>query len=121
VPDTSALFTKHALVERHSNLLKATSVAWALRNRATNGLEEAEAVFESQSGELLLYEPAFLRGTPQAARIAPIAPCEGSKSASIARDLHRAVRVTLHDFSDQRVAGQTIGFANRRPRQGRTL
>lgn len=61
VPDTSALFTKHALVERHSNLLKATSVAWALRNRATNGLEEAEAVFESQSGELLLYEPAFLR------------------------------------------------------------
>ena len=60
VPDTGALFAKRALVERHPNLLKATSVAWALRNRAKNGLETADAVFEAQSGELLLYEHAFL-------------------------------------------------------------
>lgn len=61
LPDTSTLFDKHGIVQRHANLLKLTSVAWALRNRATNGLSEAGAVFEAQSGELLLHEPAFLR------------------------------------------------------------
>jgi hypothetical protein len=59
VPPTTELFTRHALVERHPNLLTEPRVQWALRNRKSNGL--AGAVFESRAGELVVHEPAFLR------------------------------------------------------------
>lgn len=59
IPPTSELFPRHALVERHPNLLTEPRVQWALRHRATNGLEDA--VFLSRSGELLVHEPGFLR------------------------------------------------------------
>jgi hypothetical protein len=42
------------------NLLNLHRVAWALRNRHTNGLFAAGAVFDSPCGELLVHEPTFL-------------------------------------------------------------
>jgi hypothetical protein len=74
LPPTSELFPRHALVERHPNLLTEPRVQWALRNRDRNGL--SEAVYESRSGELLVHEPGFLRwylglsgrGKPRASR-----------------------------------------------------
>jgi hypothetical protein len=59
LPPTSELFPRHALVERHPNLLTEPRVQWALRNREKNGL--SDAVYESRSGALLINEPAFLR------------------------------------------------------------
>jgi hypothetical protein len=59
IPPTCELFPRHALVERHPNLLTEPRVQWALRNRDKNGL--SAAVYESRSGELLVHEPGFLR------------------------------------------------------------
>lgn len=59
IPPTTELFPRHALVQRHPNLLNESRVQWALRNRARNGL--ADAVFESRAGELLVHEPGSLR------------------------------------------------------------
>jgi hypothetical protein len=59
VPPTSELFPRHALVQRHPNLLTEPRVMWALRNRSKNGL--ADAVYESKAGELLVHEPRFLQ------------------------------------------------------------
>lgn len=58
VPPTTELVTKAQLIARHSHLLSANRVAWALRRRAVNGL--ADAVFESPCAELLIHEPSFL-------------------------------------------------------------
>jgi len=58
VPPTAELVTKAQLIARHSHLLSANRVAWALRRRAVNGL--SDAVFESPCGELLIHEPSFL-------------------------------------------------------------
>lgn len=59
IPPTFELFSKEALVERHSNLLTHPRIQWALRNRASNGL--SSVVYESRSGQLLIHEPEFLR------------------------------------------------------------
>lgn len=59
VPPTTELFSRHALVQRHPNLLTEPRVQWALRDRKRNGL--AGAVYESRGGQLLVHEPAFLR------------------------------------------------------------
>ena len=74
VPPTTELVTKAQLIARHSHLLSANRVAWALRRRAVNGL--SAAVFESPCAELLIHEPSFLawflglsgRGKPRASR-----------------------------------------------------
>ena len=74
VPPTTELVTKAQLIARHSHLLSANRVAWALRRRPVNGL--SDAVFESPCGELLIHEPSFLawflglsgRGKPRAGR-----------------------------------------------------
>jgi len=74
VPPTTELVTKAQLIARHSHLLSANRVAWALRRRTVNGL--SDAVFESPCGELLIHEPSFLawflglsgRGKPRAGR-----------------------------------------------------
>jgi hypothetical protein len=34
IPPSSELFPRHALVERHPNLLTQSRVQWALRNRS---------------------------------------------------------------------------------------
>ena len=60
VPNTSELFNKHQLVERHSHLLTEHRLAWALRNRARNGLAAAGAVYDSPCGELILHEPSVI-------------------------------------------------------------
>jgi hypothetical protein len=59
IPPTAELFPRHALVQRHPNLLTEPRLQWALRRRATNGL--SDAVFESRAGELIIHEPTFLR------------------------------------------------------------
>ena len=74
VPPTTELVTKAQLIARHSHLLSANRVAWALRRRTVNGL--SDAVFESPCAELLIHEPSFLawflglsgRGKPRAGR-----------------------------------------------------
>lgn len=58
IPPTTELFTKAQLVARHSHLLNANRLVWALRRRTINGL--SDAVFDSPCGELLIHEPAFL-------------------------------------------------------------
>lgn len=60
LPPTSELYTRSQLIQRHPHLLSEHRVAWALRNRRTNGLNSAGAVFDSPCGELLIREPAFL-------------------------------------------------------------
>ena len=64
LPPTAELFTRRAFAQRHPNLLNDWRVEWATRNRATNGLNDCNAVFESRGsggeGELLIHEPAFL-------------------------------------------------------------
>lgn len=61
VPPTSELFNRRALAGRHPHLLSTNRIAWALRNRRTNGLDASGAIFRSASGEDLILEPAFLR------------------------------------------------------------
>ena len=76
IPPLSEVYPRRELVDRHPHLLNEHRVAWALRNRRTNGLSAAGAVFESPCGELLIHEPAFLawflglagRAKPRAAR-----------------------------------------------------
>jgi hypothetical protein len=58
IPPTSELFLPKQLVDRHPHLLNEHRVAWALRNRASNGLEDS--VYEARSGELVIHEPGFL-------------------------------------------------------------
>jgi hypothetical protein len=60
LPPTSELFTSRPLIDRHPHLLNPSRVAWALRNRESNGLTKSRAVFESPCGELLIHEPRFL-------------------------------------------------------------
>ncbi len=60
LPPTSELYTGRQLAERHQHLLNAHRVAWALRNRDSNGLTKSRAVFESPCGTLLVHEPKFL-------------------------------------------------------------
>jgi hypothetical protein len=75
-PPPAELFTIHALAERHPKLLSENRLRWAIRNRATNGLAEAGAVFDSPVGEFILHEPAVIswvlglsgRSKPRAAR-----------------------------------------------------
>lgn len=59
LPPVGELFPRHALVERHPNLLTDARVQWALRNRYRNGL--GSAVYETRGGGLLIHEPTFLR------------------------------------------------------------
>jgi hypothetical protein len=61
LPPASELFTRRKLVERHPNLLNEHRVAWALRNRYNNGLDEIGAVFNSPCGESVIHETKFLQ------------------------------------------------------------
>jgi len=61
IPPTLELFGVRELSSRHPNLLTVQRLEWALRNRETNGLKEARAVFESRSGKTIIHEPPFLR------------------------------------------------------------
>jgi hypothetical protein len=61
VPPTSELFPQDEFVERHPTLMNKWRVQWAVRHRHKNGLADADAVFESKGGEVLIHEPAFLR------------------------------------------------------------
>jgi hypothetical protein len=60
LPPAAELFSLQALVERHPSLFTKSRLQWALRNRKTNGLLAANAVFETQSRKLLLREPALI-------------------------------------------------------------
>jgi len=60
VPNPSELFTSRQLIERHPNFLNPPRLAWGLRHRASNGLTESGAVFDSKGGEILIHEPKFL-------------------------------------------------------------
>ena len=60
LPPTAELFAIRPFVERHPNLFTEPRIKWALRNRKTNGLDAAGAVFESRGGELLIREPSFI-------------------------------------------------------------
>lgn len=60
LPPTTELFSRRQFVERHKHLLNEHRVAWALRNRKSDGLAAIRAVFESPCGETLIHEPAFL-------------------------------------------------------------
>jgi hypothetical protein len=59
-PPASEIFNRHQLAARHPTLLSENCLVWALRNRHSNGLEDAGAIFEARSGELLIHEPPFL-------------------------------------------------------------
>lgn len=61
LPPAAELFPWRELPKRHPQILSPSRMAWALRNRRTNGLEAAGAVFDSPCGELLVHEPAVLR------------------------------------------------------------
>lgn len=60
LPPTSELFASRPLIDRHPHLLNPHRLAWALRNRESNGLTKSRAVFDSPCGELLIHEPKFL-------------------------------------------------------------
>jgi hypothetical protein len=61
LPPLAEVFPKRQLIERHPHLLSEHRLAWALRNRRTNGLEAAGAVYETGVGEIVLHEPRFLQ------------------------------------------------------------
>jgi hypothetical protein len=61
LPPASELFSAPQLAARHPHLLPPNRITWATRQRETNGLKAAGAVFESPCGRLLIHEPAFLR------------------------------------------------------------
>jgi len=77
LPSVTELFSIQDLVARHPTLFTRSRLQWALRNRKTNGLIAANAVFETQSRQLLLREPAFIawylkldgRNRPRATRL----------------------------------------------------
>lgn len=60
LPSPEELFPWRVLVRRHQNFLTESRVQWAMRNRHSNGLVAASAVFVTQAGGVLLHEPAFL-------------------------------------------------------------
>ena len=60
IPPTSELFRLTDFAKRHQPLLSDNRVRWAVRNRTTNGLQAAGAVFEDPYGVTLIHEPAFL-------------------------------------------------------------
>ena len=60
LPPTSELFTLIKLAERNPVLLSEDRLRWAARNRKTNGLMEAGAIFESAVGELIFHEPSTI-------------------------------------------------------------
>jgi len=76
-PPPAELFSIHALAQRHPTLLSENRLRWAIRNRASNGLAAAGAVFDSPVGKFILHEPAVIcwilglsgRAKPRAARL----------------------------------------------------
>ena len=60
LPPPDELFVRRDFAGRHPRLLSENRVYWAVRNRRTNGLLAAHAVYESPCGELVIHEPAFL-------------------------------------------------------------
>lgn len=61
LPPTTELFPQEQFINRHPSILFKSRLQWAVRNRHSNGLAEAAAVFESKGGEVLIHEPSFLR------------------------------------------------------------
>jgi hypothetical protein len=60
VPPVAELFGLIPLSERHPGLLPENRLRWMARNRHTNGLIDARAIYESRVGELLFHEPATI-------------------------------------------------------------
>ena len=60
LPPAAEIFNLSQLAERHPRLLPKSRLQWAARNRRKNGLQAANAVFESPAGELLFHEPATI-------------------------------------------------------------
>jgi hypothetical protein len=60
IPATTELFELRELAQRHPTMLSEQRLRWALRNRNRNGLSRLGAVFETQSGTLLIHEPPFV-------------------------------------------------------------
>lgn len=60
LPPTSELFTVRQLAERHPTLLSPNRLRWAIRNRGSNGLAAAGAVYKSPVGEFILHEPSTI-------------------------------------------------------------
>ena len=60
VPPVYEIFGLRELAARHSRLLPENRLRWMARNRATNGLLSAGAIFESPCGELLFSEPRVI-------------------------------------------------------------
>ena len=60
LPPTSELLSVQDLAVKHAPLLTVSRLKWALRNRTNNGLVQLNAVYESKSGLLLIWEPKFL-------------------------------------------------------------
>lgn len=60
LPPPEELFVRQEFAARHPRLLSENRVYWAVRNRRTNGLIAAHAVYESPCGELVIHEPSFI-------------------------------------------------------------
>jgi hypothetical protein len=60
VPPAAELFGLIPLADRHPGLLPENRLRWMARNRHTNGLLDARAIFESPVGELIFHEPATI-------------------------------------------------------------
>lgn len=60
LPPMSELYNVLQLSERHPTLLSANRLRWAIRNRESNGLAAAGAVYESPVGEFILHEPSTI-------------------------------------------------------------
>jgi hypothetical protein len=60
LPPATELFSLRDLADRHPVLLSENRLRWAVRNRHSNGLATAGAVYESPVGEFILHEPSTL-------------------------------------------------------------
>ena len=91
-----------ASAERHSHLLSGNRVAWALRNRRTNGLNTADAVFDSPCDELLIREPAFLNCTTHRKRTigATVVLVQSAPTAPLTLGERCAVHGITREFYD---------------------
>jgi hypothetical protein len=59
-PPTAELFALRLLAKRHPELLPENRLQWMARNRHTNGLLDAGAIYETRVGELLFHEPTTI-------------------------------------------------------------
>ena len=61
VAQAGELFNIRDFAKRHEKLMPVNRVLHAARNRETNGLIEAGAIYKSAVGELIIHEPSMLQ------------------------------------------------------------